>query len=146
MLSCALALSAAAGAATPDRATIVNSGSTNTMGYTIEVRSDGTGSVTIQRGSAKTFHLANGVDVKFFADLAAARATLTPAGGCIKSASFGTSTRIAWQGWTSPDLECPAPNAKLSALIDDLHLIRQAAGIGAPPLRSRVEPGPSASP
>ena len=137
ILSFALAASAPLGAATSS-ATIVNSGSTNTLGFTIVVASDGSATLTMQHVT-KSFHVAGPTLKKFFADLAASRkASAGPAAGCMKSASFGSATRIAWQGWTSPDLECPAPNAQISALTDDVHAIRVAAGIGGPTLHSRA--------
>lgn len=146
ILCCALAASVPAAAA-PDSATITNNGSTNIVGYTIALHSDGSGTVTMQHAAAaKPFHVAGAVAAKFFANLASARRSETPAGGCVKSASFGSSTHISWHGWTSTDLECPAPNSAVQALSDDLHLILQAAGMGSPPLRSRtmnVEPQPS---
>lgn len=120
--------------------TIVNSGSTNTLGFTIAVGSDGGATLTMAHAT-KTFHVADATLKKFLADLnAARRMTTSPAGGCMKSASFGSSTRIAWQGWTSPDLECPAPNAQIAALADDVHAVREAAGIGGPTLHSRAAP------
>ena len=112
------------------------------LGFTIAVTADGTATLTMQQHATKSFGVAAATLKKLFADLAAARrTTTTPGSSCIKSASFGSATRIAWQGWTSPDLECPAPNAQIAALIDDVHAIREAAGIGTAPLRSRVMQG-----
>ena len=128
--------------------TIVNSGSTNTLGFTIDVAADGSAALTMQHAT-KTFHLAAATLTKFLSDLnAARRLTTSPAiGSCMKSASFGSVTRIAWQGWTSPDLECPAPNAQIAALASDVREIREAAGIGGPTLHSRAgQSEPPASP
>src|SRR5579862_7382517 len=128
--------------------TIVNSGSTNMLGFTIAVAADGTATLTMQQHAPKAFHV-NAVTLKkLFADLASARRSAPPPGsGCIKSASFGSATRIAWQGWTSPDLECPAPNAQIAALIDDVHAIRAAAGVATAPLRSTIiQSEPTATP
>jgi hypothetical protein len=146
MLVVALAGTALAGAATPP-INIVNSGSTNTLGFTIAVATDGSATLTMQHGT-KAFHLADATLQRFLADLdAARRITTAPGSGCMKSASFGSSTRIAWQGWTSPDLECPAPNAQISALAADVHAIREAAGIGTPTLHSwSPQSEPTASP
>jgi hypothetical protein len=119
-------------------ATIVNSGSTNTLGFTIQVTPDGGATLTMQHAT-KSFHVAGATLKTFFADLSAARRlTTSPQSGCMKSASFGSATRIAWQGWTSPDLECPAPNAQIAALTNDVHAIREAAGIAGPTLHSRA--------
>lgn len=142
----ALAANAPVGASLPS-ASIVNSGSTNTLGFTIAVASDGSATLTMQEATKK-FHVASATLAKFFADLGAARkATTGPGSACMKSASFGSVTRIAWQGWTSPDLECPAANAQIAALSDDVHAIREAAGIGGPTLHSRAtQSNPTASP
>jgi hypothetical protein len=123
----------------PDSATIVDSGSTNTSGYRIVVRSDGSAAASLQQlrssqsSTPKPFTISKAVASRFFADLAAARkgnATTVP---CMKSASFGTTLRITWQGWTSPDLSCPPKDALGKALIADVQAIREASGISAAP-------------
>jgi hypothetical protein len=146
-----------------DGAVIVDSGSTNTSGYRIEIRSDGTATITLQnragaaQGAAKAFSVASGVAARFFADLKAARAGNVTGSPCMKSASFGTTTRVSWHGWASPDLDCPAENPLLSALIRDVNLIRAASGIGSlpgvhrgagsgGPIRAEPSPPPGSSP
>lgn len=137
----ALAIVGCVAAASRDSATIVNSGSTNTLGYSIQIWSDGKASIALQskgggsESTAKTFTVPAATAARFFADLAAARAGNATTVPCMKSASFGTSTRINWQGWESPDLSCPPKDALGDALIKDVDAIRQASGIGAPPLR-----------
>lgn len=141
----ALAANAAACAATSP-INIVNSGSTNTLGFTIAIAGDGSATLTMQH-ETKTFQVAPPTLKKFVADINAARRNTSPAAGCMKSASFGSATRIAWQGWTSPDLECPASSPQISALIDDVHAIREAAGIANPTLHSTTpQTPPTASP
>jgi hypothetical protein len=146
----ALVIAAAAApvsAASPSRdaAVIVDSGSTNTSGYRIEVWSDGSASIRLQnragvaQGSARAFTVARTVAARFFTGLKAARAANVTGSPCMKSASFGTTTHAIWHGWTSPDLDCPAPNALLSALVRDVNAIRAASGIGNLP---GVHPGP----
>lgn len=146
ILSLALTTSVPAGAATSP-IIIVNSGSTNTLGFTINVAADGGSMLTMQR-QMKTFQVSTATLKKLLNDLAAAKkASTSPGSGCIKSASFGSATRITWQGWTSPDLECPASNPQTAALIDDVHAVREAAGIAAPTLHSRAaQSEPTASP
>ncbi len=128
-----------AGAATArDGAVIVDSGSTNTAGYRIEIWSDGTATIAPHRrgaapGPAQPFSVLGGVTARFFADLKAAKAANVTGSPCMKSASFGTTTRATWHGWTSPDLDCPSENALLSAVIHDVNLIRAASGIGSLP-------------
>jgi hypothetical protein len=142
----ALAIASFVAASPRDSAAIVNSGSTNSYGYTITVWSDGTGSVTLQaRGgtpsSPKAFTVPSATTARFFADLAAARkgnATTVP---CMKSVSFGSTTRISWQGWESPDLTCPPKDSLGEALVKDVDAIRKAAGIQELPLR-QASPNP----
>jgi hypothetical protein len=127
-------------AATPrDTAVIVNSGSTNAVGYKIQVWSDGTAAITTQNGAnspaAKNFTISAAAASRFFADLAAARKDGAKSAACMKSASFGTSTHVTWQGWISPDLDCPPKNSLGAALVQDVQTIRQASGISAIPLR-----------
>jgi hypothetical protein len=130
------------GAVPNDSAVIVDSGSTNTLGYRIAVRSDGSASVSTGSSSPKPFTVAQATVDRFFADLAAARkgnATVAP---CVKSASFGSTLRITWQQWVSPDLTCPPKDALGAALITDVQTLRQAAGVAAEPLRQ----GPGVQP
>ena len=161
----ALAMGAAmkdASASTPDEASIVNSGSTNTAGYRIDVRSDGSAHLTLQSrpgpgapNEPKTFSIAASLTARFFADLKAVRAGNVTGEPCMKSASFGTSTHVSWQDWKSPDLDCPSKNTLLGALIRDVNAIRQASGVGTFPGIHRtpgsggplrVEPSPSSKP
>ncbi len=132
-----LAIVSLVAAAPPDSAVIVNSGSTNSAGYKIVLSSNGKATVTAQShsgtpsGAVKSFTVANATATRFFADLAAARSAKLATVPCMKSASFGTSTRVTWQGWVSSDLECPANGPVGEALVKDLEAIRQAAGIGS---------------
>lgn len=133
------------GAAPLDNAVIVDSGSTNTYGYTIHVSSDGKASVTLEErggtaaGTAKPFTVPAATATRFFADLAAARKGNVATVPCMKSASFGTSLHITWQGWTSPDLSCPPKDALGETLVKDVDAIRQAGAIPAMPLRQHPQ-------
>jgi hypothetical protein len=128
-------------AAPSPTAVIVNSGSTNSYGYTISVSPDGKASVTLQErgggpvGTPKPFTVPAATATRFFADLAAARKANAATVPCMKSASFGTTTHITWQEWTSPDLSCPPSESSGKALVNDVDAIRKAAGIAAFPLR-----------
>ncbi|MGA7202694.1 MAG: hypothetical protein WBX26_12755 [Candidatus Cybelea sp.] len=123
------------GAAPPDSAVVVDSGSTNTLGYRIEVRSDGSASVSSGSSSPKPFTVPQATVQRFFANLAAARKGNATTAPCVKSASFGSTLRITWQQWVSPDLSCPPKDALGAALVTDVQTLRSAAGIGAAPLR-----------
>jgi hypothetical protein len=115
-----------------DGATIVNSGSTNTSGYSIKLWSDGTGSVSTGNGTPTTFTVPADTAAKFFADVKAAR----DSGGaqlqhCMKSASFGSRTTVQWHGWASPDFTCPPFSPAVGALSQDASAIEAAANVPA---------------
>jgi hypothetical protein len=120
-------------------AVITNSGSTNTAGYTIDVSSDGSATLAARARMAaappapKKFTIPAGVATQFFADLKSARDANIAGGHCMKSASFGTTTHVNWDGWTSPDLECPAGDAASTALERDVRAIVAASGLYATP-------------
>jgi hypothetical protein len=132
--------------AATDGATIIDSGSTNSLGYKIQVWTNGSATLTVQnRGSvaqaaAKPFALSQSATASFFAALKAARDGNATGMSCMKSASFGTTTRITWHSWTSPDLDCPAGNALTAALVHDVGVIRAASGINTMPLHRGVLP------
>ena len=152
--SLALGAFAACSASEPDSATIVNSGSTNFTGYTIVVRSDGSASAQVSnRGAAaestpKPFTVDAATVKQFFADLAAARSAKAIGEPCMKSASFGSTTRVTWHDWTSPDLSCPAGNPAGAALNHDVETIATASGVSTGPRRrfGPVMPEPSPAP
>ncbi|HZO93974.1 MAG TPA: hypothetical protein VFB22_09380 [Candidatus Baltobacteraceae bacterium] len=114
-------------------AMIVNSGSTNTAGYQLTVNEDGTaalvqGDVTLKKQIPALLVR------RFFDDLrAAGPVDALQAGACMKSASFGTTTRILYRGKTSPDVSCPSPSAQTRALAVDAHSLADAAGVSILP-------------
>jgi len=127
------------GAGSPDSAVIVDSGSTNSPGYRIEVRPDGSASVSTGSATPKPFTVAQATVARFFADLAAARKGNATTAACAKSASFGSTLRVTWQQWVSPDLTCPPNDALGAALITDVQTLREVAGIKAAPIRQGPE-------
>jgi hypothetical protein len=103
-------------------AVIVNSGSTNAPGYRIVVLPGGV--ATLDNASPKQVALPPATARAFFHDLS----TATPlralhVDGCMKSASFGTTTRIEWRGQSSPDLSCPSTNPAVLRLSHDVEAI-----------------------
>jgi len=135
VLGCVTSANAGSGR---DGATIVDSGSTNTPGYRIDVWSDGSATIVLQNrgvthGEPKTFTVTGSVASRFFANLKAVKSGNVTGQPCMKSASFGTTTRVLWHGWTSPDLDCPSDRAPLTALVSSVNAIRQASGIGTLP-------------
>jgi hypothetical protein len=91
---------------------IVNSGSTNTIGYRIIVGADGSASHVSGDGSGHAM-LSDELYARLKSDVAAAGplSQMPMAVGCVKSASFGTTTTIAMGGETSPDLSCAGSEA-----------------------------------
>ena len=130
-----------------DGAVIENSGSTNAPGYTIKLWSDGHAAVA----GAGTRVPADLVQ-RFFNDVRLAkrgRAGEAPVRGCMKSASFGSSTIVRYHGWTSADLECPG-FAGLSADARGIAAAAHGAASVRPIVRRPMLPGehrrPEASP
>jgi hypothetical protein len=100
-----------------DLATIIQSRSTNTRGYTIIIRNDGSATAEISSGAGfasgpeppRTQAFPPGtIDTKTLRRLLTAIGDVSkiPAGSCPKSVSFGTRTQIAYAGKTSGDLQC----------------------------------------
>ena len=127
--------SSSPGAISPDAAgspsiyaTIVDSGSTNTTGYTVTVGSDGTTSAHVdsQPGHGT---VPAAVAQKFYADLnSAGPLDKLPRGTCMRSASFGTTLVILWRGARSPDLHCPQNDIE-QRLANDATAVSQALKI-----------------
>jgi hypothetical protein len=132
-----------------DAAIIVNSGSTNTQGFRIVVRPDRSAIVTIGTAQVVKKELTAATTQAFFKDLGAAgsldKLEHEP---CMKSASFGTTTRVTYKGNTTPDLSC-ASGESASNLNADIAKIRTEAGVGeggSPLFRHFVQPTAAPSP
>ncbi len=136
----------AAPAATPepllspaDTAVIMRSASTNRPGFKIAVPR--TGQATIATNEAQAaLTLRPALAEQLYADLArTSDLESLPVEACMKSASFGTTTTIAYAGKTSPDLQC-ASDAIGRALNADADAITQAAVAAQPPARRHTLP------
>jgi hypothetical protein len=92
----------------PGDVLIRNSGSTNTAGYSIVIHPDYTADVADGRGGTikKTV---GAPQAKWLFDRLKADMPFEQLGGghCMKSASFGSYTTIAYNGERTPDLQCP---------------------------------------
>jgi hypothetical protein len=107
----------------PNAAVIVNSGSTNIAGYSIAIRPNGQVIVLSASGTRRSL-LSQATTRTLFRDLA----TALPLGSlavesCMKSASFGTTTRILWRGQATPDLSCPPTGIPATRLSHDIAAI-----------------------
>ena len=139
----ALAILAATTAAVAgqDAATITNSGSTNTAGYTITVRANGTAVYGVRPSRMvsavmRTGRVSQSLARHFFADLKAAK-NMAPMVNthCMKSASFGYSETVSYHGWMSPDLTCPPLGGPIAPLRADVGAIVTALSINVTPGR-----------
>ena len=111
-------------------ALIVKSGSTNLAGYRLRVFADGR--VVLEQGSTAEKRVPPELAIRFFGDLrAAGPLDRLPQSHCMKSASFGSSMRIAYRGRTSPDISCPNFATATRALARDAGALADAAGIRA---------------
>ena len=115
-----------------DGARIVNSGSTNTLGWSVYIWSNGRGTVgtlSTERmaNPARTFSVAPQLVRQLLRDAAAARGERAAGGHCMKSASFGTRLNLFWHGWESPDLSCPAASPALAGLARDAQQVLAVA-------------------
>lgn len=124
-LSAAVILAAHSANAMVTRTTaaILNSGSTNTIGYRVYVAPSGAVNYVDGNGQ-KQGTLSPRLKNKFFKDLKAAMplSNLAVAKSCMKSTSFGTSTVVVLGGERSPDLSCPG-NKQAQALANDIMAI-----------------------
>jgi hypothetical protein len=117
---------------------IVNSGSTNFLGFNLILAEDGEAKVK-QGNSTSQRDLPQNFTARLFTDLRAAGALdALPQSRCMKSASFGTTTRILYRGKTSPDVSCPSPNPLLQRLAIDVMSLLEAANISAMPRRGHA--------
>lgn len=108
-------------------ATIQVSGSTNTLPYILTVYDNGSAVVDMQGKPQKEFPAGTADSQKLKALLEqVGDVSQLRAGRCARSASFGTTTQIRYNGKTSADISCTAkttwPKAgyDLSAFVNDL--------------------------
>jgi hypothetical protein len=110
----------------PGEALILKSNSTNTAGYRLRVYA--AGYTTLQQGDvALRKRVSLQLVRQFFTDLrAAGPLDRLPMRRCMKSASFGTTLQIVYEGKTSPDLSCPGTSRALEI---DAGALADAAGV-----------------
>ena len=115
-------------AAIVETATIENTGSTNTKGYNVSIKSDGTATSDDQGFHTVSKEIAD----KFFQDLHDAQPLSSlPVRHGMRSVSFGTSTFITYNGQQSPyltfggDPRADALKADIAAITQPLHIRNQ---------------------
>jgi hypothetical protein len=111
-------------------AVILNTGSTNFLGYRIVVQRSGAAEY-VNGPSRATARLTPSVAERFYEDVTAAMplSQLRPV-ACMKSASFGSMLFVWWHGQRSPDISCPGP-ATVQALAADAAAIAAALHLSA---------------
>lgn len=142
-----------------DGVTIVNSGSTNALGWTITLRSDGDGSIesesrtAMQASTRRAFAVSSSLALRLLGAAQAARDANAAGRACMKSVSFGTRLTVTYHGWTSPDLSCPPASSLVATLAADVSLVVDAArppsglrSIHAPMQPRRIPPTPGSVP
>ncbi|MEH2383314.1 MAG: hypothetical protein V7K27_31240 [Nostoc sp.] len=109
-------------------AIILNSGSTNTIGYRIYVSPSGEVNYVDGKGSNQG-KLSQKLTENFFRDLKIAEPLSSlPKQSCVKSVSFGTTTTIRLADQQSPDISCPG-NVKAQSLDNDIIAIAKALNV-----------------
>lgn len=103
-----------------DGAAIVNSGSTNMLGWRILIRANGRGVVM---PSSRRFRVERSVALRFLEDARDGKSSQITGIPCMKTVSFGTRLNVLYHGWRSPDLSCPATSDLQKALAQDVQTI-----------------------
>jgi hypothetical protein len=105
---------------------ILNSGSTNTCPYRLNVEETGHVAFMIC-GRSYNQEIPLSLAAQFFSDLKVAEPLDSlPFVRCEKSKSFGSTTTITYAGKQSPDLSCPNLNVYVFHLDDDIETIKLA--------------------
>jgi hypothetical protein len=135
-------------------AVILNTGSTNTVGYRIVLQRSGAAEY-INGPKRATASVPASLTARFFTDVQAAMPLLShTATACMKSASFGTSLFVWWKGSRSGDLMCPAGDviagdvAKIAQVLNlstGLRLVRPIPMLTHEP-RMPISPSPMPTP
>ena len=114
---------------TSNTAVILNSGSTNTIGYRIYVSPSGFVSYVDGNGSGQG-QLPKKLTTRFFRHLTDPEPLSDlPVEPCVKSVSFGTTTTVSLGGERSPDISCPSKNEQAQDLEEDVTAIATALNV-----------------
>ncbi len=125
------------GPSDPTAVTIRNSGSTNTAGFTIVVHADRSADVIVD-GQSERKTVGAPQTRWLFRKVREAGALDTLAGGsCMKSASFGSTTTIAFDGHSSPDLSCGG-DVTSRELARIANVVASQLAVGGPRTRGRL--------
>lgn len=128
-----------------DAGTILNSGSTNSAPFQLVARADGTATFTIEGRPPEKRTLPVASVREFLLDLKASIPFEASKGGCMKSASFGSSTYVIYHGHRSPDISC-GNTLRERTLMTDVNRIALEAKIPTLIPRIRTFAPPSEQP
>lgn len=136
----------------PHHATVIlDTGSTNALGYRIVVARDGSAE-WVMGSTRQRAQLSKSTTDTLFADLKAAMPlSQLQSTHCMKSASFGTSTFAYWEHQRSPDLQCTedphatALYASIQAVVAELGIGKRVIPLPNEPRRPMPEPSVSPS-
>jgi hypothetical protein len=127
------------------QALVIDSGSTNRAGFTIKIDESGNATVEQSGIEPKSIQVNAELGAQLMRDIKSAGVlSALPRKRCIKSASFGSSLFVEWNGDRSPDLSCsPQIDPRAEALQKDARQVVEAVQKQAGLLR--VRPGRPAS-
>jgi len=111
--------------------TIAVSASTNTQAYTIVLQTNASAAYTLSGGSPQTSTVPSADAAQFFTDLNAnvPLSNVQTNGGCAKSASFGTTTILTYEGSSTGDVSCPpSTTSPAQTLWNDARTIESDVG------------------
>ena len=122
--------------ATKPQATIIDTGSTNRAGLRVTIDTEGHATVEAPGGEVRRAQLPQDMCRQFLENVkASSPLNALPARHCFKSASFGSSLFVEFNGARSPDLSCPGQDEHAAALQkaaqEILASARNATGIRA---------------
>lgn len=110
------------------QAVIIDSGSTNRLGFTIRIDQSGNAAVEQKGIEPKSIQVDAELGAQLMRDIKSAGSlSALPRKRCIKSVSFGSSLFVEWNGDRSPDLSCsPQADPRADALQKDARQVIDA--------------------
>lgn len=108
--------------------TIHDTGSTNRLGVRVTFDREGHATVEARNHESRVIQLPEQLCNQFIQQLKAlGPLQALPARHCMKSASFGSSLFVEFEGHRSPDLSCPGQESRIEALQKQANEILRAA-------------------
>jgi len=114
---------------------ICQSSATNVKGFSVLLQTSGSATITFtgEDGSTSSGTASASSTSQLFSDLNANTpvVNIQTYGPCTKSASFGTSTTVTYQGYTTGDISCPAPSspAPVTTIYTDVQNVESSLGL-----------------